>query len=117
MLTAANKLAGTDYSRFLAVDSIDAETISKAKEIFNRYLSHGIITGGRFEDDEWPVTDEKAGPRYAFPIQTAITKGMRPTGSDAHRSVIRKLSKAMYCSIWVRGRLHHYVNWLITCAG
>ena len=35
---------------------IDAETISKAKEIFNRYLSHGIITGGRFEDDEWPVT-------------------------------------------------------------
>ena len=51
MLTAANKLAGTDYSRFLAVDSIDAETISKAKEIFNRYLSHGIITGGRFEDD------------------------------------------------------------------
>lgn len=60
MLTAANKLAGTDYSRFLAVDSIDAETISKAKEIFNRYLSHGIITGGRFEDDEWPVTDEKS---------------------------------------------------------
>ena len=53
MLTAANKLAGTDYSRFLAVDSIDAETISKAKEIFNRYLSHGIITGGRFEDDEF----------------------------------------------------------------
>ena len=66
MLTAANKLAGTDYSRFLAVDSIDAETISKAKEIFNRYLSHGIITGGRFEDDEWPVTDEKSRTTIRF---------------------------------------------------
>ena len=50
MLTAANKLAGTDYSRFLAVDSIDAETISKAKEIFNiravRKTMHDIALNG-----------------------------------------------------------------------
>lgn len=75
MLTAANKLAGTDYSRFLAVDSIDAETISKAKEIFNRYLSHGIITGGRFEDDEWPVTDEKSRTTIRFSYSDSDYEG------------------------------------------
>ena len=36
MITAANRLAGTDYSRYLAVDEIDAETIKAAREIFDR---------------------------------------------------------------------------------
>lgn len=60
MLTAANRLAGTDYSRYLAVDAIDAETIKKAKDIFERYRRNGVITGGEFRDDAWPVTDEKS---------------------------------------------------------
>lgn len=39
-----------------------------AKEIFSRYSKNGVITGGRFEDDEWPVTDEKSRTwiRFAF---------------------------------------------------
>ncbi len=68
MLTSANKLAGTDYSRYLAVDAIDAETIKQAKEIFARYTDHGVIAGGNFEDDAWPVTDEKSRTwiRFAY---------------------------------------------------
>lgn len=68
MLTAANKLAGTDYSRFLSVDSIDEETVMAAKDIFARYSERGVITGGRFEDDAWPVTDEKTSTwiRFSF---------------------------------------------------
>ena len=60
MLTAANRMSGMDYSRYLAVESIDAETIHMAKDIFARYRLQGVITGGSFEDDEWPVTDEKS---------------------------------------------------------
>ena len=52
MITAANRLAGTDYSRYLAVDEIDAETIKAAREIFDRHRDNGVITGGRCEDDE-----------------------------------------------------------------
>ena len=68
MLTAANKLAGTDYSRFLSVDSIDEETVAAAKDIFSRYSELGVITGGCFEDDAWPVTDEKSHTwiRFSF---------------------------------------------------
>lgn len=66
MITAANRLAGTDYSRYLAVDEIDAETIKAAREIFDRYRDNGVITGGRFEDDEWPVTDEKSRTSIRF---------------------------------------------------
>ncbi len=66
MITAANKLAGTDYSRFMAVEAIDAEALNTAKEIFARYRESGVITGGRFEDDEWPVSDEKSRTRILF---------------------------------------------------
>ena len=68
MLTAANKLAGMDYSRFLYVDSIDEETVMAAKDIFARYSEQGVITGGSFEDDAWPVTDEKSHTwiRFSF---------------------------------------------------
>lgn len=68
MLTAANRMAGTDYSRYLAVESIDAETIKRAKDIFSRYRKSGVITGGKYEDDVWPVTDEKSRTwiRFAY---------------------------------------------------
>ncbi len=66
MITAANKQAGTDYTRFLAVTSIDAEALSRAKEIYTRYRENGVITEGRFEDDEWPVSDEKSRTRILF---------------------------------------------------
>ena len=71
MITAANKLAGTDYSRFMAVEAIDAEALNTAKEIFARYRESGVITGGRFEDDEWPVSDEKSRTRilFSFPAE------------------------------------------------
>ena len=66
MITAANRMAGTDYSRYLAVDEVDAETIKAAREIFEGYRDNGVITGGRFEDDEWPVTDEKSRTSIRF---------------------------------------------------
>ena len=47
-------------------DEIDAETIKAAREIFDRYRDNGVITGGRFEDDEWPVTDEKSRTSIRF---------------------------------------------------
>lgn len=66
MFTAVSKLPGTNYHRFLIVDSLDAETIKKAKEIFNRYQEKGVITGGKFEDDNWGVTDEKSKTSIRF---------------------------------------------------
>lgn len=59
MITSANRQAGTDYSRYQTVNEIDAETIKKARDIFDDFSRQGVIINGAcFEDNVWPVTNE-----------------------------------------------------------
>lgn len=66
MITAASKLAGADYSRYLVVDRMDEENLGRAKENFAYYQQLGVITGGTFDDDIWNVTDEKSRTSIRF---------------------------------------------------
>ena len=72
MITAFNKAAGLDYSRYLSVNSLDEETFHKARDIFRYYYEHGIIIKGSFDDDNWQVTDEKSCTWIRFGYDDSI---------------------------------------------
>ena len=72
MITAFNKAAGLDYSRYLSVNSLDEETLHKARDIFQYYYEHGIIIKGSFDDDNWQVTDEKSCTWIRFGYDDSI---------------------------------------------
>lgn len=68
MMTAVNKVAGLDYSRYMVINTLDEETLGKAKDIFRYYCENGIIIEGKFEDNKWKMTDEKSkvGIRFDY---------------------------------------------------
>lgn len=66
MFTAANKLTGTDYSRYMVINTLNVETICKAKDIFDKYVAKGVILSGSFENNTWILTDEKSSVRIRF---------------------------------------------------
>ena len=66
MVTAANKVASADYSRYLIVDSLDEDSIRKVREIYRHYQESGVIIGSEFDDDIWLVTDEKKQTSIKF---------------------------------------------------
>lgn len=72
MITAANKIAGFEYSRYLSVNELDNETLKKAKNVFHYYIEQKVIVKGSFDDNEWIVTDEKSKIKIRFDYDDAV---------------------------------------------
>lgn len=46
------------FSELLTVQKMDAENLTKARDIFNTYKKEGIFKDCSFEDSKWNSTDE-----------------------------------------------------------
>lgn len=58
MLTAAYETLGGHYGRWVTVCEIDADTLQRAKGIFNSYKDRGVILNDDFGDAVWVISNQ-----------------------------------------------------------
>ena len=68
MLIAVNEGEQGSYSRYLIIKTLDAENLSRAKEIFLHYQQKDIMKNRSFDDPVWEMNDEKQTVKIRFDI-------------------------------------------------
>ncbi len=48
------------YTRYLKLDRLDEGMVIKARGIFDRYAESGMVIKGRFDEDDWMLSNEKS---------------------------------------------------------
>lgn len=66
MLPLVNIEEYEGYSRYLAIQGMDAENMKMVRKIFAEYKLRGIITEGKFDDPEWRLSNEVKSYRFRF---------------------------------------------------
>ena len=56
------------YTRYLKLDRLDDQMVTKARQIFDRYVDDGLVIEGRFEDDDWMLSNQKGHAGLHFRI-------------------------------------------------
>lgn len=56
------------YTRYLKLDRLDDQMVTKARQIFDRYVDDGLVIEGRFEDDDWMLSNQKSHAGLHFRI-------------------------------------------------
>ena len=57
LITAYEKMVG-NYGRWSVVREIDAETLRRARDIFENYRQRGVILNDSFDDPSWTLSDQ-----------------------------------------------------------
>jgi len=98
MITATNLSEDPNYRRYLFIQEVDEQTITRAKEIFRYYVAKGVITDCYFQSNIWNMNNEmeRTTCRFNFSDAKYLEKAQRWTGCDA--ATFRLCAKT-YCSL------------------
>lgn len=72
-MSSANGTAAM-FDTILSVQSLDADCIERARELFEEYKEKGVIMNSDFSDAQWHLTDEYARTGLSFDISSFAYK-------------------------------------------